>query len=197
MSLVFMENCLIANLAWNSSNWLWPTLGDGPSGFKYVEDFRHGIVADPPWESWNFNLDHLVVGGFKYGFFQYAKKPKITQPKALFFASKNPYDRKFYVVGVYGKAEIADYKLMNVRAPLDYVAGFCRPDILRLDPVRHLSAKKRIGRVGYNIIGKTEAINILDDAINAHQTRGCPKLSNVSRIINVLNNCLNFVREDC
>jgi hypothetical protein len=67
---------------------LWPTLGDGPSGFKYVEDFRHGIVVDPPWESWNFNLEYLVVGGFKYGFFQYTKKPKITQPKALFLPLK-------------------------------------------------------------------------------------------------------------
>jgi hypothetical protein len=86
---------------------------------------------------------------------------------------------------------------MNVRAPADYVTGFCRPDILILDHVKHLCGKKRIGRVGYNIISKTEALNIINDAINAHQTRGCPKLSNTSRIINVLNNCLNFVKEDC
>jgi hypothetical protein len=49
------------------------------------------------------------------------------------------------------------------------------PDILILGHVKHLGGKKRIGRVGYNIISKTETLNIINDAINAHQIRGCPK----------------------
>jgi hypothetical protein len=122
-----------------------PTLGDGPSGFKFVEDFRSGRVADPPWESWNFNLHYLVSQGYKFGFFQCTAPPRFKQPKALFFAYRNPYDDKPYVVGVYGKSEIGDYTLANVRAPIDYVTGFCRPDILRLDPLRHLGGRKRIG----------------------------------------------------
>ena len=52
-----------------------PTLGDGPSGFKYVEKFRLGRAVDPPGESWNFNLEYLVSGGFKYGFFQCTTTP--------------------------------------------------------------------------------------------------------------------------
>lgn len=51
--------------------------------------------------------------------------------------------------------------------------------------------------MGYNIIGRMEAINILNDSIKVHQRRGCPKIANLQRIIDVLNRCKQVVEKDC
>jgi len=165
-----MTQHIVANITWQENYWTAnPSEEDMQrAGHRWVSEGNIGH------EYLNFNLERNVKDGFKVGFFQSTKQPTRFSNGVgnVFFYSKG------YIVGVYGQAEMGDFKMeespdlntrANVRAPIDQVCRFKDIKLLHVDPMRHLGGKQRVGMIGFTYIDDNAARAILEDAIARHQ----------------------------
>ncbi len=169
-----MTKHMIVNVSWSSSGWTEAATQadlDG-SKFGYVRTTRR------MHEEYNFHPNKQILkerdGEWRYAHAPYQKPVSFAQGRGLvFFASTAP-DNQVWVVGCYGPAEIkhggygaankALETYVNIRArPNDWFA-LAQGGWVNLEPTRHLSGQKRIGRANFVYVGDDKARVLLMDA---------------------------------
>lgn len=149
--------CIIANITWNSNDWKETSSDD--SGHRWVQE------GGVPHESWNFDFDNKRNTKDKiYGFAKFTNQPKDYQDKKylVIFRSRNN------IIGFYGNTTISDYIGISKNESYNMIGDKSLSLLLenRIDDSSKelLFGKKRVGRNGFNIITKENALVILDRA---------------------------------
>ncbi|TEU15748.1 MAG: AAA family ATPase [Anaerolineales bacterium] len=161
---------IIASLSWQSDYWQ----GTFTDEDRKLSNFDWVMKGGVPHERWNFDMDKHIVDGHKVGFFQARYQPvnyDSGQGIVFFYSRKG---NESYIVGLYGKAEVGQFEVDrdytgNLRAPVELCVRWHEITRLPVDKERYFAGRKRIGMIGFIIVGDKEAQNILDDAIDAHK----------------------------
>lgn len=148
--------CLLANITWNSNNWIEPS--DDSSNHSYVKD------GNVPGESWNFDKEAVWNDNdFIYGYAQFTKDPSETKPPIIVFYSDNK------IVGFYGNAEVSNYDkgggIKNLSGEMD-LSFVLENKIEDIKNKGFLEGKERIGQIGFNYLeDRKNIIAILEEAL--------------------------------
>jgi len=159
-------NHLIVNISWQSNYWTGKPTQDEQerSGFGEVNKGNAN-------EMHNFDFQKNVVDGTKAGFANKAGRARtFTKGGIVFFHSLDRKQNKTYIVGLYGGAEVGDFKSgpYNIRAPIELCVRWKEIHRLPVDKKRYFVGQKKMGQINFMNIGDKQAKEILDDAISVH-----------------------------
>ena len=160
-----MTSYIIANIAWNSSDWKGIT--EDKTNFKWTQE-----EGNIPHESWNFDFDNARNSEEKiYGFTKFTHAPKTAESNKFFvvFRSRDKQGKN-KIVGFYGDSDILKIpkQLSNIQST--NVIGNKRISILLENKIddsdnKLLFGKQKVGQIGFNIITKDNSISIVEEAI--------------------------------
>jgi len=160
---------IIASQSWQSDYWQ----GTFTDEDRKLSNHAWIIQGGVPHERWNFDMDKHIVDAYKVGFFQARYQPVNYDSGRgiVFFYSRK--GNESYIVGLYGKAEVGQFKVDedytgNLRAPVELCVRWREITCLPVHKERYFAGRKRIGMIGFILIGDEEAQSILDDAIDVH-----------------------------
>lgn len=164
-----MAKVIVANITWNDAGW---------TDREVHPEARHRNVKDKPGHeclNFIFNKKNIDSDDWVNGYFKWTNAPTSFENRGLIiFCSTDIHDWQMKIVGVYGGAEILDYRrhpnypgfedgnlITNVRGKVELSMRF--PVYLQYNDF--IRSKKRPGEVGFSYINYEEAISIIEEEI--------------------------------
>ena len=166
-----MTSYIIANIAWNSSDWKGIT--EDKTNFRWTQE-----EGNIPHESWNFDFDNARNSEEKiYGFTQFTHAPKTAESNKFFvvFRSRDKQGKN-KIVGFYGDSDILKISKQLSNSQLTNIVGNKRISILLENKIddsdnKLLFGKQKVGQIGFNIITKDNSIRIVEEAIKLNSNQ--------------------------
>lgn len=166
-----MTSYIIANIAWNSSDWKGIT--EDKTNFRWTQE-----EGNIPHESWNFDFDNARNSEEKiYGFTQFTHAPKTAESNKFFvvFRSRDKQGKN-KIVGFYGDSDIIRIPKQLSSSQLTNIVGNKKFSILLENKIddsdnKFLFGKQKVGQIGFNIITKDNSIRIVEEAIKLNSNQ--------------------------